>query len=414
MFFKKVILNLLIVLSVGISTTLARDIEVSPGGAVNSLLQAISMAEDHDTIILLEGRYFESNVIIDKPLTIEGRGKAIIDGEGEGFVLVVQADSVTLRNIEVHHAGTSFIEDYAGILVEEVSNCLIENVRLVDNFFGIYLAKVSDSVIRNNKLTASGERETQSGNGIHLWYSKNIKIQDNQVKGHRDGIYFEFVEDITISGNLSENNLRYGLHFMFSDHCLYKKNTFRDNGAGVAVMYTDDVEIKENLFQRNWGSAAYGLLLKEIRGSRIEGNTFDENSIGIYMESSDKNTIKDNNFSLNGWAVKLMANSMNNEFKQNNFIANTFDVATNSRQNFNEFNNNYWSHYEGYDLDRDGVGDVPYRPVRLFSILVEKQPTSLLLMRSMLIKVLDAAERFMPVLTPETLVDSQPQMSIIQ
>lgn len=406
--------GLLIMLLVGISTAGASEIIVSPMGEISTLEQAISGAKNNDTIILTEGRYLESNVIIDKPLTIEGRGKVVIDGEGKGFVLVVQSDNVTLRNIEVHHAGTSFIEDYAGILVEEVSNCIIENVRLVDNFFGIYLSKVSDSVIRNTRLTASGERETQSGNGIHLWYSKNVKIQDNHISGHRDGIYFEFVEDISITGNVSEKNLRYGLHFMFSDKCRYAENTFRDNGAGVAVMYTKKVEIVDNLFQRNWGSAAYGLLLKEITESRIEGNRFEENTIGVYMESSGRNKIRQNDFSQNGWAVKLMANSMDNEFHQNNFIENTFDVATNSRQNFNEFNSNYWSHYEGYDLDRDGVGDVPYRPVRLFSILVEKQPASLLLMRSMLLKVLDAAERFMPVLTPETLVDSKPKMSIIQ
>ncbi|NIT55381.1 MAG: nitrous oxide reductase family maturation protein NosD, partial [Aliifodinibius sp.] len=65
---------------------------------------------------------------------------------------------------------------------------------------------------------------------------------------------------------------------------------------------------------------------------------------------------------------------------------------------------------EGYDLNRDGVGDVPHRPVRLFSILVEKQPQSLLLLRSLLVDLLDAAEKFMPVLTPETLLDSKPQM----
>jgi nitrous oxidase accessory protein len=76
----------------------------------------------------------------------------------------------------------------------------------------------------------------------------------------------------------------------------------------------------------------------------------------------------------------------------------------------NNFDKNYWSQYEGYDLDRDGVGDVPHRPVRLFSILVEKQPQALLLLRSLLIDILDAAEKFMPALTPETLIDSKPKM----
>ena len=234
------------------------------------------------------------------------------------------------------------------------------------------------------------------------------------MRGHRDGIYFEFVEDVTIKGNLSEENLRYGQHFMFSDRCRFTDNTYRNNGAGVAVMYTDEVVMSGNRFLDNWGSAAYGLLMKEIRNSEVTENTFRNNSTGLYMESSSRNRIKYNDFENNGWAIEIMANSMDNQIVQNNFIENSFEVSTNSRQNFNIFNENYWSSYSGYDLDRDGVGDVPYRPVRLFSIIIEKQPEVLVLMRSLLIGILDTAERIMPVLTPEELVDKKPQMARIQ
>ncbi len=392
----------------------AQAITVTPGGNIPTLSKAIEMADSNDVIRLQEGRYIERDIVINKPLTIEGEGAAIIDAEGKGFALIVRADNVTIRNIEIRNTGKSFMDDNAGILYEEVKGGLIENVRLRDNYFGIYLSQTSDTIIRNNIVTASNERETQSGNGIHLWYSKNITIEGNTVRGHRDGIYFEFVEDITITDNLSEQNLRYGQHFMFSDRCKFTKNTYRDNGAGVAVMYTDQVTMTENIFEDNWGSAAYGLLMKEIRESDVYNNTFRNNSTALYMESSSRNRIKNNEFKDNGWALKIMANSMDNQIVRNNFIENSFEVATNSRQNFNIFNKNYWSQYSGYDLDRDGVGDVPYRPVRLFSIIIEKQPEVLVLMRSMLIGILDAAERIMPVLTPEELVDKKPQMARIQ
>lgn len=395
-------------------TTSAQVITVSPNGSINTLTEAIAIADSNSVIQLKEGRYTERNITVNKPLTIEGTGQAILDAEGEGFVLMIYSDNVTIRNLEVHNAGISFMEDNAGILVEKAKGVVIENVILKDNFFGIFLAETSDTIIRNNSLSASGERETQSGNGIHLWYSKNITIEGNSVRGHRDGIYFEFVEGITITNNLSEQNLRYGQHFMFSDRCEFTKNTFRNNGAGVAVMYTDQVTMSENNFMDNWGSAAYGLLMKEIRESDVYNNRFENNSIGMYMEASSRNRIKHNEFVNNGWAVKVMANSMDNQFVKNNFVENSFDVATNSRQNFNIFNKNYWSHYSGYDLDRDGVGDVPYRPVRLFSIIIEKQPEVLVLMRSLLIGILDTAERIMPVLTPEELVDKKPQMARIQ
>jgi len=389
----------------------ATQITVSKDGDITSVQQGIDQAQPGDTVLVKEGRYVEYDIRINKHITLLGEGKAIIDGDNQGFVVVVKADSTVIKNIEVHNSKAGFMNDYAGIEVDGAHHVRIENVKMVDNFFGIYLAKSEGTVLKNNHITASGQRETNSGNGIHLWYTKDVEILDNYVAGHRDGLYFEFVEGAFIAGNESENNIRYGIHFMYSDHCRYERNIFRDNGGGVAVMYTSNVEIVDNHFADNWGSSAYGMLLKEINRSEVTGNTFTNNSVGLYMEASSRNNIEGNQFDQNGWAVQLMANSTDNEFHKNNFVANSFEVSTNSRMNYsNNFDKNYWSQYEGYDLNRDGVGDVPHRPVRLFSILVEKQPQSLLLLRSLLVDLLDAAEKFMPVLTPETLLDSKPQM----
>ena len=392
---------------------IAKQINVFPNNPSAAIGEAIAQAEPYDTLIVNEGRYFEHNILVDKPLTLLGRGKVVIDGENKGFVIRIMADDVTIRNVGVNNSGMSFMEDYAGISIEKAVNTVVENVTMADNYFGIYLSEASGTRLINNRITASGDRETTSGNGIHLWYSKDVEIRGNYVQGHRDGFYFEFVDDVRLTDNISERNLRYGLHYMYSDNCRYEQNIIRNNSAGVAVMYTKNVVMLNNSFEDNWGSAAYGLLLKEINRSRIEGNRFVNNSVGMYIEASSRNLIAGNTFSQNGWAIKLMANSTNNRFSRNNFIANSFEVATNSRQNFNEFNGNYWSQYEGYDLDRDGTGDVPHQPVKLFSLLVEQQPLSLLLLRSMLIEMLNAAERFMPVLTPETLTDDQPKMRVI-
>ena len=183
---------------------------------------------------------------------------------------------------------------------------------------------------------------------------------------------------------------------------------FLNNGAGVAVMYSHTVHMRRNRFDSNWGRASYGLLLKEIKDSEITENTFYRNTVGIYSEGSNRLHVKRNQFTENGYGVRIMANSMDNVFTENNFTGNTFDVTTNSRQNFNTFTSNYWSAYEGYDLDRDGVGDVPYHPVRLFAILAEKQPSGIVLMKSLFVSIIDTAERVMPVFTPETLVDDRP------
>jgi nitrous oxidase accessory protein len=197
---------------------------------------------------------------------------------------------------------------------------------------------------------------------------------------------------------------------MFSDKNKYWNNTFINNGAGVAVMYSRIVEMWGNTFQHNWGDASFGLLLKDIYDSDIHDNLFEQNTIGLYSEGCSRIMVENNEFVDNGWAVKIMANSTDNEFRYNNFVRNTFDVATNSQQNFNLFESNYWSKYRGYDLDRDGVGDVPFHPVKLFSILVEKNEPALILLRSLFVNTLDIAEEYIPLMTPETLVDRQPLM----
>src|SRR5690606_21607230 len=165
-------------------------------------------------------------------------------------------------------------------------NCVIENNKLLNNFFGIYLAKSENCTIRNNDVESNGKNESASGNGIHLWYCKNITITSNSISGHRDGIYLEFVHDAVIEKNFSENNLRYGLHFMFSDRCVYSSNRFQKNSAGVAVMYSKNVRMNENIFNDNWGPASYGLLLKDISESSIEMNQFKSNTTGIFIEGS--------------------------------------------------------------------------------------------------------------------------------
>jgi nitrous oxidase accessory protein len=152
-------------------------------------------------------------------------------------------------------------------------------------------------------------------------------------------------------------------------------------------------------------------LLKEIKDSRVRGNLLSGNTVGIYAEASDRNLVEDNQFLRNGWAVRLMADATDNTFRRNRFEGNTFDVATNSSLGGSRtFAENYWDNYAGYDLDRDGFGDVPYRPVRLFAVLVEQSEPSIILLRSFFLDLLDLAERVAPVITPERLMDERPLM----
>jgi nitrous oxidase accessory protein len=200
------------------------------------------------------------------------------------------------------------------------------------------------------------------------------------------------------------------MHFMYSDGCRYERNVFRDNSSGVAVMYTRGVVMADNRFEGNWGSAAYGLLLKEIYDAHLSRNRFVRNTTALVADGATRLVADSNVFEENGWAVRLLASTQDASFTGNSFVANTFDVSTNSRQSTTRFRENYWDAYRGYDLNHDGLGDVAFRPVRLFSLLVERNEPTLILLRSAVVSVLDVAERVLPSLTPEMLADPAPRM----
>ncbi len=371
---------------------------------------AVQNAQPGDSLILQAGVYPVHELEITKPLTILGKQGAIIDGENQGEILIIHADSVNILNLTIKNVATSYVKDWAAISSDKASYCRIENNKILDTFFGMYIRKSSHFTIANNQVISNATLEATSGNAIHLWHCDSMRIENNEVKKHRDGIYFEFVKNSIIKGNISEGNVRYGLHFMFSDYNKYLGNTFENNGSGVAVMYGSFIEMKDNTFINNWGPASYGLLLKEIKDGDIKNNIFKRNTTAIYGEGALRMNISNNTFERNGWAMKVLSSCMENEVRDNNFIENSFSVFTNSPRNYNEFTNNYWSEYKGYDLDKDGFGDVPHRPVSLFTYIVEQCEPALLLMKSNFIALLELAEKAAPSITPEALVDDKPRM----
>lgn len=388
----------------------ASNWEVCPDCKLNSLTQAIKQADKFDTIYVSQGVYIEGEIIVDKPLTLLGIDFPVLDGEMKNGVITVTADSVWIEGFIIQNVSTSYIEDHAGLRVSRSKGFTIKNNRLLNTFFGIFLEASYDGVIEGNEIIGQAVDQINSGNGIHLWQCKNILILNNTVKKHRDGIYFEFVDDSEIIGNHSEGNLRYGLHFMFSNHDLYQDNTFKNNGAGVAVMFSKFINMYDNIFQDNWGQASYGLLLKEIYDGELRGNVFDRNTIGINAEGSNRLLFTGNTFVQNGWAIKILGACFNNTVTENNFLYNSFDLAYSGGLNDNTFNGNYWSDYTGYDLDKDGIGDVPFRPVKLFTYVVNQVPESIILIRSLFVYLIDFSEKVSPVFTPDNLVDAEPKM----
>ena len=406
---------LLLILCFVASMAAATEIVVCATCEISSIKEAVVNAKSGDTIRIKKGTYNEHEIeIIDKSLTIIGEDFPVLDAEMKGTAIKVQADNFSIQGLHIKNIGTSHTSDHAAILVSRSNNFSIYNNRLDNIFFGILIERSSKGSISKNRIRSEARSQANSGNGIHIWHSKEIRVENNDILGVRDGIYLEFANKCDIIKNVCKENLRYGLHFMFSDHNSYIGNLFENNGAGVAVMYSKFIEMERNHFRKNWGSASYGLLLKEINDASLRHNIFEDNTIAISADNTNRIDYLENDFISNGYAVRIRGACYKNSFQRNNFLANSFDVAYTGNINENEFVGNHWSDYTGYDLNKDGIGDVPYRPVKLFSYLVNTTPEAIILLRSMFIGLLDFSEKVSPVFTPAELIDPQPQLRKIK
>jgi nitrous oxidase accessory protein len=385
-----------------------RTIHVGPGREFKNIRPALHAAKDYDTVYVYHSRYKEGNIVINKKIVMIGVELPVLDGDKKYEVVSIKSDNVIFKGFRVQNSGIATLNDPGGIKVYDANDVVIEDNILDNNFFGIYIQYSKNCIIRNNRLKAYAVEEQQIGNGIHCWKSDSLQVIGNYIQGHRDGIYFEFVTHSIIWRNISKFNIRYGLHFMFSNDDAYINNYFEANGAGVAVMFTKNVVMYSNTFKNSTGDASYGILLKEISDAEIRGNRFINNTSALFLEGANRILIHKNVLHGNGWGLKIQANCMDNTVTENNFTGNTFDVSTNGSLVLNTFNNNYWDKYEGYDLDKNGKGDVPYHPLSLYSVIIENNPIAMLLYRSFMVTLLERTEKLIPSITPEAFKDESP------
>ncbi|MCF6296562.1 MAG: nitrous oxide reductase family maturation protein NosD [Flavobacteriaceae bacterium] len=392
----------------------ANTIQVCKTCPIKTIKEAVLLAKKGDTILVKKGIYKETKIFITKGIHIIGENYPTIDAENKtDSVFAIKATNFSLSGFKFKNIGVSYTKEIAAVFVAKSKNFVIKDNILENVFYGFIIQSSKYGLLQNNKITGNAVSEASSGNGFHLWKCKNMRIEQNTIKGMRDGIYLEFISKSSVSNNTSTNNVRYGLHFMFSNNNEYHHNEFKKNGAGVAVMFSKNIKMYYNTFHFNWGTASYGLLLKEINDAEITNNIFEQNTVGINIDGCNRITYKNNHFIRNGWALRFTGGCYTNTFEYNNFMHNSFDLSYNSRLNDNKFEANYWSDYSGYDIDKNGIGDVPHRPVKLFSYVVNRVPETLILLRSLFVDIINFSEKVSPVFTPDNLKDSKPIMKPI-
>lgn len=363
---------------------------------------------------------------IDKPLTLIGEPGAIVDGDGRGDVIRIAASNVTVRNLIIRNSGTSLTRMNAGVFVEkEARDVVIAGNRLERVLFGIYLDGPAGTQVLDNRIRGRVElRVPDRGDGIHLWNDTGVLVRGNDIADTRDGIYIYVSPFNKIVGNRI-HDVRYGVHYMFSNDDLLADNVSFGNAAGFALMQSSRLEIRGN---RSDSDSQYGILLNYVTYSDFHGNIVrrargEEGASGeiipgaegkgIFVYNSEYDRFHDNTIADCPIGIHVTAGSDHNLFYGNSFIANRVQVKY--VQNVSEEWSwhgvgNYWSDYLGWDLDGDGIGDVPYRPNDGVDILLWKYPSASLLMSSPAILALRYVQLAFPVFTPPNIEDSHPLM----
>lgn len=379
-------------------------------------------------VLKVEPGVHHVHLVLDRPVTLEGQPGAILDGDGQGNVVRIRSAGVTIRNLTIRNSGRDLTAMNAGVYVEkDVDGAVIENNRIKDILFGVYLDGPQHVRVIGNVITGIAElRMPDRGDGIHLWNDAWCVISDNEVSATRDGIY-DYVshDDLIVNNHIHE--VRYGVHQMYTKNETLQGNVSSNNVAGMALMSSSHMRVVDNQL---FNDSTYGILFNYVTYSDISGNeihdiTGDFGGDGQVMEGAEGKAVFVYNSEFNrihgNWladspiGVHITAGSQDNHVYANAFFNNRTQVkyVQNVAEEWSvDGKGNYWSNYLGWDLDGDHVGDVPYRPNDGVDVLLWKYPSARVLMSSPSILLMRYVQRAFPVFTPPSVQDSHPLMSI--
>ena len=377
--------------------------EVTPQSG--SLQAAVSRASEGDLIVVGAGIYREQ-VVIDRALTLRGEEGAIVDGGGVGTLITVEAPGVVVEGMTLRNCGLEPEVSHAGIRVEQAAaDALLADNRIEGCRFGIWLHGSPDAVARGNRIRGVEELlQEERGDCIHLWNVSGATISGNELTECRDGVYMELSHDCSVTGN-EVSHSRYAVHTMWCDRGVYNDNRASDSLVGLALMFSSAVEASGNILHNN---ATHGILLVQVTRGRAIGNTLIGNTKGLFVYNSLYNEIRSNLVARNNLGLHYWGGSEDNEVEDNAFIENELQVEFVAAKD-QTWEGNFWSDYDGWDLDGDGHGEVAYRSNTLVDAVLAIHPLAKLLLTSPSLQLLALAEREFPIIRVPKAVDPRPR-----
>ncbi|QFU84744.1 nitrous oxide reductase family maturation protein NosD [Natronorubrum aibiense] len=377
----------------------------------DSVQAAVDAADPGDTIHL-EGQ-FDERVIVDTPgvtLTALERDGAVIDGGGEGRVVEIEADDVSLENVWIRNAGSDRQDTDSGVVVNG-SSATLSALRLTKIQFGVWIGSVEDVTVEDSIIAGRDDQPlAERGNGIHLWEATDTEVRNNTITTVRDGIYYQWAEGVVAEDNTMWD-MRYGVHYMYSNDNHLEDNVAFDNDVGFALMVSKELTLLNNTAVNNDGTSGHGILVKDVEDSEIRGNDLVGNGNGLYVHNSQDNRLESNLVLENEVGIHITAGSSTETVAGNSFIRNgqAAFAETNSQAHWNDTDRgNYWSEARTADLDADGISENRHQPAGTVERLVYETPQAAIFAESPAFDAVTLAESSFPVLETPGIVDHRP------
>jgi len=386
----------------------AAERRVAPGEALQPLVDAAAAGD----VLRLEAGRHAGPVRIRRPLALVGEPGAVLAGPGRGTVVEVDAPDVRIEGLEITGSGRDLpAMDSAVLLQQSAVRAEVKGNRLRDNLFGVYVHGARDSNVQDNLIEGRNEvRTSEAGDGISVWNAPGARIVGNTVRGGRDGVLVRISRDNVFERN-SFSDLRFAIHYMYTQDSRVVGNRSRGNHVGWAMMYSDRVEIRDNVSDDD---RDHGLLLNTTNDSWIAGNVVRRSRDKcVFVYNANNNVLRDNWFEGCPIGIHFTAGSEGNAMSGNAFVANRLQVkyvGTRYVDWAHDGRGNYWSDNPAYDLNGDGIADRPYRPNDVMDQLLWTLPGAKALVNSPAVQMVRWAQARFPALYPGGVIDSAPLM----
>ena len=384
--------------------------------AAGANLQAEVEGVLEGAVLCLEPGSYSGPLTVSRRVEIWGPREAVIRSAGEGTTIQIEADGSAITGLTVDGSGGRFDTLDAAIHVV-ADDVRVEGVRVQGAAFGLLVEKANRASILNNVVQGPDQGPLGlRGDGIRLWETRDSVVRDNQVIGCRDMVVWYSSRNRLVRNTVVRS--RYGTHFMYSHDNHVQGNRYIDNVVGIFIMYSRNLVLRDNLLARSTGPGGMGLGIKESGNLTVSDNAFIANTKGVYMDTAplepdDFNTFENNGFFHSEVAVLMHSSEKRNAFRGNQFVSNhsQLQVEGGGDALSVEWDGNSFDDYAGFDMDRDGFGDIPYELRRLSSQLESTYPQLQFFRGAITLQLLDAISSLFPMVEPKTtMVDPRPAM----